>query len=261
MSMISMAAVGVAAAIAIQAPPPVEAQWTGVRVCLQEQIACGAGDCEPDRIERACDFSALDPQAAAVVRSEMRSFATMLQGTPSASACAGDIARRVERAAQSIATDGPLELMEPYAYTQGSDELATSVEAELYWRAQLEERASGLARERHLTRERGETDECGLPPLVDVVHLRAQNLAFAERAGALEMARAGRLSDPALWGLWFIYNHADLWQSEQSEAAAVFTSLAARDQFSDTLARGLAQRVAAHQPLYSEQQLAGGWPQ
>jgi hypothetical protein len=235
-------------------------EWTGVRVCLQEQIECGAGQCEPARLEAACNFSALDPEAAAVVRAEMRSFARMLQETPSAPACAADVASRVEQAASSIRDDGPLQLDAPHALTPAAVQGLSSVETELYWRAQLEERASGFARQRYIARQNGQEDDCGLPALVDVVQLRSQNLAFAESVGALEMARNGELAPPAAWGVWFIYNHADLWQAEQAEAAAVFTQLAADDAFPDTLARGLARRVAGHQPLYSPDQLQGGWP-
>lgn len=252
---------GIAALTAVQASPAAEPEWTGVRVCFQEQIACAAGQCAPERIEQVCNFDALDPDAAAVVRQELRWFAGILAETPDLGVCAADVARRIEAAAASIRVDGPLELMEPYAYTAGSDELSSAIEAELYWRAQLEERASGLARQRHMAQQAGEDDGCGLPALVDVVQLRAQNLAFAESVGALDMARNGALSDPALWGVWFIYNHADLWQPEQAEAAAVFDVLAERGTFPASLARGLEQRVAAHQTLYSPDQLTGGWPE
>ena len=132
------------------------------------------------------------------------------------------------------------------------------IERELFWRAQLDERLSGQA----VSRIQSESQlPCDLPQFADVGQLRAQNLAFAESVHALELARAGRLSDPALWGTWFIYHHADLWQEEQAEASEVFTDLAAQGAFSDRLAQNTADRVHRHQPLFDAEQLSGGWPE
>ncbi|MEQ8433755.1 MAG: hypothetical protein RIA71_05895 [Oceanicaulis sp.] len=252
--MLTLAAAGVASLAMGQASgAPL---WNSVQACVEEQAACANGACDTDALVRACRYDALDAHAAAVVRAEMRSVAAASMTAPS-QACGDELYRRTETAVRSIEADGPLALSEPYAPTSGSSELASEVEAELFWRAQLDERLTGQAAARVRSEEES---PCGVSPFADVVQLRAQNLAFAESVDALAMAQEGRLSAPAMWGVWFIYNHADLWQDEQADAAGLFVQLADDGRFANSLATGLDRRVAAHQPLYTADQLAGGWP-
>ncbi|MGJ3231909.1 MAG: hypothetical protein ACFE0P_08930 [Oceanicaulis sp.] len=227
--------------------------WTSIQTCLEHQASCAEGRCAPS-LERACRYDALDRRAAAVVRAETRTLAAAGRGR---AACAAEFMGRTYAAAQSIERDGPLELSEPYAPTPGAGELDSPVEQELFWRAQLDERLSGRA---GADMGAGAGSACALSPFADVVQLRAQNLAYAESVDALALARDGELSPPALWGVWFIYNHADLWQDEQAEAAALFVRLAEEGEFAPALAGGLHQRVANHAPLYTAEQLDGGWP-
>jgi hypothetical protein len=230
--------------------------WVSVQACLEHQASCAEGRCDPS-LERVCRYDALDERAAAVVRAETRSLAFSSRERLRL-ACASDLTMRTRAVAREIAVEGPLALTEPYAPTPGSGELDSAIERELFWRAQLDERLTGEA-----AAQMGSShpDGCGLPPFADVVQLRAQNLAYAESVDALELARQGRLSAPALWGVWFIYNHADLWQDEQEKASRVFVALADDEAFAPSLARGLQTRVANHSPLYTANQLAGGWPE
>lgn len=228
--------------------------WDSVRTCLEHQASCVEGRCAP-ALERACRYDALDRRAAAVVRAETRALAAAAAGVQTG--CAADFIDRTAAAVRAIERDGPLMLSEPYALTPETGELDSAVEQDLFWRAQLEERLTGEAVS---SMRSGGESRCGLPPFAAVVQLRAQNLAYAESVDALELARRGQLSAPALWGVWFIYNHADLWQDEQAEAAALFTDLAQDGVFAPALAQGLDARVADHGPLYTVEQLDGGWP-
>ncbi|MGX6649081.1 hypothetical protein ACWCOP_14185 [Maricaulaceae bacterium MS644] len=228
--------------------------WSSVQTCLEHQASCADGRCAP-ALERACRYDALDERAAAVVRAETRALAAV--AGRARTSCAAAFPDRTNAAARAIGQDGPLTLSEPYAPTPGAGELDSAVDRELFWRAQLDERLTGLASAGVAT---GGENGCGLSPFAEVVQLRAQNLAYAESVGALELARRGQLSAPALWGVWFIYNHADLWQDEQAEAATVFTDLARDGVFAPALAQRLQARVADHGPLYTVEQLDGGWP-
>lgn len=232
--------------------------WSSVAACARIQADCIEGGCDVQSLERSCYYGALSNTAEAIVRSETRFLASRAQTHEEPSVCTQAINEEIRRGFESIRSDGPLAIREPYAPTPGTDELSGMLERELYWRAQLDERLTGFAAQRS---QSGTGLPCELPAFADVGMLRAQNFAFAESVDALSLARDGHLSPPALWGTWFIYHHADLWQDEQAAASQVFSALAEEGDFPGSLARNTANRVAAHQPLYTPEQLEGGWPE
>lgn len=251
---IAIAAVSMHAA----SSPGMGAALESVDACFQQQLECTSGICAPATLNQACGYSGLSSRAEAIVRTETLSLAQRISAAEDPEACSTELANQYQSAVNSIRNDGPMGLSEPYAYTQGSSELSETIERELFWRAQLDERLTGQASDR--IRNRTES-ACGLPPYAVVVQLRAQNLALAEIENVLERAREGDLSAPARWAAWFIYNHSDLWQAEQAEAAQVFGDLADQGGFSTGLASNLRGRVSNHQPLYAESDLAQSWGQ
>lgn len=227
-----------------------------MRSCLELQASCAGGQCAPESLEVDCRFNEMDQTAAAVVRAEMRAIADRRPSQIAMEICSDEFLVHFETALNSIRTEGPLDLAEPYAPMPGANELDSPIETELFWRAQTEERLTGLA----VGRARNdEPSVCNQSPLAGVILVRAQNLAFAESVDALTLARDGRLSAPALWAVWFIYNHADLWRAEQAEAAEIFSALAEDGLFDPVLARNLSREVS-EQPLYIDDQLVGCWP-
>lgn len=234
-----------------------EPDWSDARACFEEQAACSDGNCRPEILVNQCRFDALDEQAVTIIRAELRSISENRQSSSSEQSCADELMSEFDLAVADIAQNGPLALAEPYSLTPGANELSTPHESALFWRAQIEERMTGLAGDRM---SRGEASTCNYSPLAGVVLMRAQNLAFAESLDALALAEAGDLSAPALWGAWFIYLHADLWQAEQAKAAPVFDTLSREGRFSSVSAENLDGRVARHQPLYAADALSGGWP-
>jgi len=101
---------------------------------------------------------------------------------------------------------------------------------------------------------------CPIPPWSPLAMLRGQNLAFAEDHRLLE--RLSPVGEAPGWAnaAHYIYVHADLWQPEQVRALETFEARVESGALSEDRNTALRNRVAGHQPLYDDADLADDWP-
>ena len=72
--------------------------------------------------------------------------------------------------------------------------------------------------------------------------------------------KKGEVNQQLLRPYFHTFLHADLWQQVQVEALEVFEGLLERGESSAGAVSNFRGRVAAHVPLYDEDELATDWP-
>lgn len=133
---------------------------------------------------------------------------------------------------------------------------------ETFYRAGLESNLTGITTK--ATYIDGVRDnkfiKCPLTPIIPLILLRAQNLAFARENHFIDRMKNGEVNQQLLRPYFHTFLHADLWQQAQVEALEVFESLLELGQSSTGAVSNLRGRVAAHVPLYDDGKLAREWP-
>ncbi len=233
-----------------------------ISACQQALSACATGNCQPERVTKLCPVEALRQRELRILQTELRSAVKRLEDLPepTRNLCA-EKANTVfsNTVAQLNATwdshKSPLSI--PRARLHGED-------LETVYRARLDLFLTGRAMK---IRTQGADDakmarfkSCPQGPLLPVVLLRTQNLAYAHKHKFIDRLKAGTFNKQILFAPYIIFLHADLWHPAQEEASRVFDALQEKGDFPAVPARNFHIRVAAHKPLYKDNQLAAGWP-
>jgi hypothetical protein len=241
-----------AASLAVAQHTPRDAVAT-VEACQQVLHRCMLEGCEDADVVRACPMGGLSERSLAIVRTEAVSARDRIESADQRAACAEDFTAFWEAAKARLDPDNLL-----FGYPDGPDAPApTELTQNTIIRAELDRAMTGRL-EAFVNAETAWT--CPIPPWSPLAMLRGQNLAFAEDHRLLE--RLSPVGEAPGWAnaAHYIYVHADLWQPEQVRALETFEARVESGALSEDRNTALRNRVAGHQPLYDDADLADDWP-
>ncbi len=246
----------------VNTPAGARAVTSKIAACQHELAACATGSCRPQNLARQCPLNALRPRELRILQTELRSASARLKDLPASARqlCAEKADNAFTHALTEIEANwqgpnNPLGI--PRTHLHGED-------LETVYRARLDLQLTGNAGHAMAQKAEGASagrfKACPQGPFLPVVLLRAQNLAFAHQHDFLRRLQNGGINRQILLAPYIIFLHADLWHPAQEEASRVFDALQEQGQFPAVPARNFHARVAAHKPLYQDDQLARGWP-